>query len=140
MYYDKTKKNGHKKARELAPDPDEDKIVLKATMGGKPFRVLARNSHFCAYIGIDSHHRLYKAKYRDIDLDVHGGLTFSGMGDNHHFLEDDIWWLGWDYAHAGDFYYKPPHLAENKFNDRDWTLREVINDSVESLYNKPLTK
>lgn len=36
----------------------------------------------------------------EILIDVHGGLTFSGGGD--YPIKDNLWWFGFDCAHAGD--------------------------------------
>lgn len=33
-------------------------------------------------------------------FDVHGGLTYSGKGD--YPVKSDLWWFGYDCAHAGD--------------------------------------
>lgn len=51
------------------------------------------------YIGLPKSHPYYGKDYNDIDVEVHGGLTFSGQGgrwDKHY------WWIGFDCAHAGD--------------------------------------
>lgn len=37
----------------------------------------------------------------DIAFDVHGGVTYSGPLDGH-ILDSDLWWFGFDCAHAGD--------------------------------------
>ncbi len=83
----------------------------------------------CGYVGVASKHLLYGRDYSDGDdpkegqpctlamfsLSVHGGLTFTGrchevppVGDSIcHLVEegevDDVWWLGFDTAHSGDF-------------------------------------
>lgn len=57
-------------------------------------------------------HRWYRYRYDDIDLHVHGGLTF---GDKITKKEDGLYpqgftpgfWVGWDYSHAGDEMYLP---------------------------------
>ncbi len=35
-------------------------------------------------------------------FEVHGGLTFSGAGKGKYPVEADLWWFGYDCAHAGD--------------------------------------
>ena len=55
-------------------------------------------------------HPLYGKPYGDTDaeLDVHGGLTYANKcsGTICHVPEpgmpDDVWWFGFDGAHAGD--------------------------------------
>lgn len=69
----------------------------------------------CGYAGIYSGHPFHKKNYDDMDVDVHGGLTFSD-GSQHptdesqgicHIPEpgtsDDVWWFGFDCAHCDDF-------------------------------------
>lgn len=54
------------------------------------------------YVGVPRGHRLYNVCYMDVDIDgPHGGLTFAGK---HWPLEiKDVWWFGFDCAHAGDY-------------------------------------
>ena len=35
----------------------------------------------------------------DVYFDIHGGLTFGG---NHHPIDCELWWLGFDCGHYGD--------------------------------------
>lgn len=54
---------------------------------------------YCGYVAIPEDHPYYGLDYEEVedDIDVHGGLTFSGK------LEDvDGFLLGFDCAHAGD--------------------------------------
>ena len=48
---------------------------------GMKYVILSLHTHPCAYIFINKHHYLYKKDYDTIhemmDLNVHGGLTFS---------------------------------------------------------------
>jgi len=37
----------------------------------------------------------------DSYFDVHGGITYSGGKDDYP-IESDLWWFGFDCAHAGD--------------------------------------
>lgn len=60
--------------------------------------------HWCCYVGVPEKHRYFEKPYSDLHIDVHGGLTYS----DHvcHVPKpgevDNIWWLGFDFAHMGD--------------------------------------
>ena len=54
--------------------------------------------HLCGYVGIPNNHPLWGKNYNDVDVQVHGGLTFSEADDDDKLT----WWFGFDCAHAGD--------------------------------------
>lgn len=56
----------------------------------------------------------------------HGGITYSGGGkDSEYPIKSDLWWFGFDCAHAGDG--KDLQLAFEKFPQ----YREIIERSME---------
>ena len=71
---------------------------------------------WCGYVGLPPGHPWHGRGYSDIEdvIRVHGGLTFAsscneeapeGHGICHVPFPgrpDDVWWLGFDCAHAGD--------------------------------------
>jgi len=60
---------------------------------------IARNSTlltWCGYVSLTPDNILYGRDYDDIDVEVHGGLTF-GEKDS-----DNNWVFGFDCAHSGD--------------------------------------
>lgn len=63
---------------------------------------------WCGYVGIPKGHSLYGKHYRDLSLDVHGGLTFSSECSGHicHVPKkgesDHVWWVGFDCSHGND--------------------------------------
>lgn len=74
-----------------------------------------RCGHWCGYVGVAEGHPFFEKDYSDVDVDVHGGLTFADMcqpgeqeltgvchvpGKNE---PDHVWWLGFDCAHSGDW-------------------------------------
>lgn len=79
---------------------------------------------WCGYVGVPPGHPLHGVEYGACpdDLEVHGGLTYSrGCSDQVcHTPEpgesDDVWWLGFDCAHANDL--SPRMLALSR------TIRE----------------
>lgn len=67
----------------------------------------------CGYVGVPVDHPYHGKGYSEVDVDVHGGLTFANKcshGNEEtlicHKVEpgepDDVWWLGFDCAHSGD--------------------------------------
>ncbi len=64
---------------------------------------------WCGYVGLSSTHPWYRTTYDDVDVEVHGGLTYSAACDGTHICHvpapgesEDRWWLGFDCAHASD--------------------------------------
>lgn len=53
--------------------------------------------HFCAYVGIPKSHPYYGKSYDDMELEVHGGITYAKEDP-----EKEIHWIGFDCAHFGD--------------------------------------
>ncbi len=102
----------------------------------------------CGYVAVKPGHPFYKQHYDKVDLPAHGGLTYSGSCSGHicHISDDkkdDVWWLGFDYAHLGDAmpYIEIVRKQNPEFKKlRDGlldpehyhTIKEVIKD-VESI-------
>ncbi len=96
-------------------EPDKAQWADDAT--GLPcliVRSLHTTGALCGYVGVPEGHRYYGAKYDDVDVDVHGGLTYAAAcrvaGDEAQSVchvpapgeTDRVWWLGFDCAHAFD--------------------------------------
>jgi hypothetical protein len=68
------------------------------------------SGHWCGYVGVAKDHPSYGKGYDDVDVEVHGGLTYAEACDEVqdgvcHLPEgaDDVrWWFGFDCAHLGD--------------------------------------
>lgn len=68
------------------------------------------SGHWCGYVAVPPGHPLHGKRYDDesVNVDVHGGLTYAQAcaGDICHVPKpgapDDVWWFGFDCAHAGD--------------------------------------
>lgn len=77
--------------------------------------LIDKSEHFiwyCGYVVIPEDHPCYGLDYEVVedDIDVHGGLTFSGT-----FEDIDGFLLGFDCAHAGD---------NPEVQDEEYTLSE----------------
>lgn len=73
------------------------------------------------YVVIPNGHPLHGKHYDDIDVNVHGGLTFSESANNLEWDEieeedKDGWVVGFDTAHFGD-------------NSQNWTLAHVQEET-----------
>jgi hypothetical protein len=63
----------------------------------------------CGYVGVPPGHPDHGKDYDDVDVEVHGGLTYAAPcseGVICHVPQegepDDVWWLGFDCAHYLD--------------------------------------
>jgi hypothetical protein len=95
-------------------DDEPDKIQWEDKKTGLPC-LIVRNAAgaLCGYVGIPKEHPYFEKDYDDLDVQVHGGLTFADFcqpdAETHgicHTVEpgenDRVWWLGFDCAHSGD--------------------------------------
>ncbi len=98
------------KKREIGKGPWSDEPSrIEFVHGGFPC-VLHRGGGraWCGYVGVGKDHPWYEKDYDDVAADVHGGLTYAEhcQGCICHVVkegeEDNLWWLGFDCAHAGD--------------------------------------
>lgn len=66
--------------------------------------------HLCGYVAVPPGHPWHGKGYDDIDVGVHGGLTYADLcapdiGVCHvprPGEPEDVWWVGFDLAHYGD--------------------------------------
>lgn len=97
----------------------------------------------CGYVAIPSHHPLYGLEQEDVELSVHGGLTFwevqgALVQDAALYSEEDVRWAGFDCSHFGDYspglftsrahaqgYALPPPPSSYTYKDIDYVRREV---------------
>lgn len=64
--------------------------------------------NWCGYVGMLPGHPSYGKNYDDIEVSVHGGLTYSRVCEVPvcHIAQpaepDELYWVGFDCAHGGD--------------------------------------
>ncbi len=92
---------------------EPDKVQWQDETTGFPCLMVRPHGSWCGYVGVPPTHPVYGKSYDDVDVSVHGGLTFANRcmdGPEDHVVchkvsegeSDDVWWLGFDTAHAGD--------------------------------------
>lgn len=63
---------------------------------------------WCGYAAVPPGHPLHGKSCDDVDVDVHGGLTYANQCDGEicHIPKpgepDNVWWFGFDCAHCDD--------------------------------------
>ena len=85
------------------------------------------------YVGIPKDHSLYGKHYINMDIDCHGGLTYS---DNKlHYRDDkDTWWIGFDTGHYFDL--RDWEACFEQFKDYPETIEELrIIKDMENEYS-----
>ena len=97
-------------------------ILEEGTCFGFQYYIISFGSHPCCYVEIPKVHSCYGLEYDEIEIACHGGLTFSNdklFGIDSTGLK---WFIGWDFAHHGDYFY-----ANDKFEieGHKWTLAEL---------------
>lgn len=113
-------------------EPDKPQWTDAAT-GFVCLIIRNRMGALCGYVGVEPEHSFFEQKYNSEALNalkVHGGLTFSDHcqpGPIEQTIchipapgeSDNIWWLGFDCAHAWDF--MPQMIAFEKKYFPDFT-------------------
>lgn len=96
--------------------------------------------NLCGYIDIPLEHKLYDVHYDDIDVYVHGGLTYNGIGIDGI---PSAYVIGFDCAHYGDL---SPYLemrfpewlrvdSNDIYRDMDYVENELKN-AVDQIIEK----
>lgn len=69
---------------------------------------------WCGYVGVPNDHPAHGKSYDEVEVDVHGGLTYGNTCDDEATEENglchvplpgrphDVFWLGFDCAHSMD--------------------------------------
>lgn len=93
-------------------DDEPDRVEWTDEATGYPCLIVRHHFHgnLCGYVAVPPGHPLHGTPYQDVDeVSAHGDLTYSGACQGHvcHVPEpgepDDVWWFGFDCAHAFDF-------------------------------------
>jgi hypothetical protein len=92
---------------------------------------VARGSALCGYVYVPADHPDAKLDYDDVDVSVHGGLTFRCKSP------DGGAWFGFDCAHHGDWFgFSYPVVSAGGVDTHSyehpghvWTVEEVTKET-----------
>jgi hypothetical protein len=109
---------------EMTPEKWKEGIIFEDNHKGYDIviKFFENDNHYCSYVKVPKNHRYNGIDYHDIDIKVHGGLTFSDK------IEDD-WWIGWDYGHYFDI---NKYELLDVFMDCCYVIMQLIENGSES--------
>jgi hypothetical protein len=126
--------------KEMVYGSDDGCLYLEIDLDGYGLMVVnVRGSHPCAYVtfpGIDKikdYETVELEQEKDEDYLPHEGFTFFGERERYCEVEG-ILWLGWDYAHFGDYIYCG-YDGPWRSKDKKWTTTEIV-DEARRVLNK----
>ena len=96
-----------------------------------------------AYVCLTENDMDFGKFYDDIDIECHGGLTYSepkvsflDWSDKYKCMvlqSINGWVIGWDYGHHGDYIATPNHTMD--FGGKQWRTYEILAE-VKSVINQ----
>lgn len=100
--------------------------IAAGTYKNFDYYVLNLRTHPTAYVDV-SDSLLNGVCYDDIDIYCHGGFTYSES--TLKTVDKKGWFIGWDYAHYGDYINYGDTSLNNMFsNDKKWTTEEIVEE------------
>lgn len=107
-------------------------ILDEGFFTGYHYCILSLGTHPCAYVEIPKDHKYYGKNYLDMNINCHGGLTFSSQNGLPPIIENGFW-IGWDYNHFYDYNGLFVNQLMMDFSNRKrWTTQEIL-DEVKSV-------
>lgn len=109
-------------------------VLAEAKYKGYQFYILNLGTHPTAYIEIPTGNILFGKTYCElydngIDIEVHGGLTYSKNILNLEKSKKEGWFIGWDYSHCYDYSgYEEMYPIELQSDGKKWTTKEILED------------
>ena len=115
--------------KEMIYKNQKDREILEqGNYLGYNFWIISYGSHPCAYVELQKEHPYYgrcDCDTCDLDIDVHGGITFRNYGLGNT-ISRDKYLLGWDYNHYNDYNYID---GQNGWTSgKKWTTEEIFDD------------
>ena len=79
-------------------------ILASGEHKGYNYYVLNQGTHPCGYVEIPHDSKYFNVDYDNIPVECHGGLTYGrGFLVGEATVDDNRYFIGWDYAHYGDY-------------------------------------
>ena len=69
----------------------------------------------CGYVAVPQGHTLHGKDYDEVEVTVHGGLTFADGEGTYPVAGEGLWWFGYDCGHWQDA--RDPELMTPKYKE-----------------------
>ena len=112
-----------KEMRDYLPDEITTEILYKGVYKDHNFCICNLCTHPTAYVENKLKHVEDYYDKRFDDVRVHYGFTY--IGKNYWDKEDELEYLGWDYAHYGDY---TAGFCTNHIGAKFWTTEEIYEE------------
>lgn len=115
---------------------EEAEVLATGFCFGLLYYILNLGTHPTAYIRIPKNNKFYGKEAGKIDVDVHGGITYSEEGLYvEKGKEVEGWFIGWDYGHYGDYLgFEEKYPQQYKTGGKKWTTDEIFEEVREACY------
>lgn len=105
-------------------------VLFSGEYKGYKFYIINLGTHPVAYVNVKKGHKYRYKNYGEIDINVHGGLSYSEKAINTGDKIKQGWFIGWDYAHAFDYTgYEMPFTMKLQTKTKKWTTKEIFEDT-----------
>lgn len=106
--------------------------LTNGTYQGHNYYVFNMGTHPCAYIELPKESKYYNVDFDYIPIYCHGGLSYSaGFLYTVSTIEEERYFIGWDYGHYGDFLgFDTDTLL---FSGKKWTTMEIIDECIDVI-------
>lgn len=112
---------------------EEAEVLATGFCFGLLYYILNLGTHPTAYIRIPKNNKFYGKETGEIDVDVHGGITYSEEGLYiKKGKEVEGWFIGWDYGDYLGFEERYPILCRT--GGKKWTTKEIFKEVREACY------
>ena len=122
--------------RNALKDPSYDgirknEILARGEYEDIDYIVKDLGTHPTAYVRCPEEY--LKFKEEDIPVTVHGGVTFKGSLTGEKGI-----WIGWDYAHIGDYY--ASNFLDMESEGTKHTTKELIKECKSAVHEMNLMR
>lgn len=114
---------------------EEAEVLATGFCFGLLYYILNLGTHPTAYIRIPKNNKFYKKQGEELNINVHGGVTYTAEGlyiNNGKKVEG--WFIGWDYGHCGDYLGFEEKYVKGLAKGKKWTTDEIFTEVREVCY------
>lgn len=105
-------------------------ILDSGNINGYEYRIISYGTHPCAYVALPRTHKYY-SQYRKLYMNpiikVHGNITYAKNELLVEQKKQQNHWIGWDYAHYGDYVGSIADIISADINKK-WNTKDILKE------------